>query len=87
MPSLRTQSGSLLTGESTEELGRLASEVQETAGDGGCGTLFLDGNLMPNGQLEQLEMESVAVVVTLPNSVRLYTRSFDWTMRPGGGDL
>ena len=87
MPSLRTQSGSLLTGESTEELGRLASEVQETGGYGGCGTLFLDGTLMPNGQLEQLEMESIAVVVTLPNSVRLYTRSFDWTMRPGGGEL
>lgn len=87
MPSLRTQTGSLLMGESAEELGRLASEVQETVDGGGCGTLFLDGNLMPNEQLEQLDMESIAVVVTLPNSVRLYTRSFDWTMRPGGGEL
>ena len=87
MPSLRTQTGSLLMGESAEELGRLASEAQGTGDDGGCGTLFLDGNLIPNGQLEQLEMESIAVVVTLPNSVRLYTRSFDWTMRPGGGEL
>ena len=87
IPSLRTQTGSLLMGESAEELGRLASEVQETVDGGGCGTLFLDGNLMPNEQLEQLDMESIAVVVTLPNSVRLYTRSFDWTMRPGGGEL
>ena len=87
MPSLRTQTGSLLMGESAEELGRLASEVQETVDGGGCGTLFLDGNLMPNEQLEQLDMESIAVVVTLPNSVRLYTRSFDWTLRPGGGEL
>ena len=87
MPSLRTQTGSLLMGESAEELGRLASTVQETGDGGGCGTLFLDGNLMPNEQLEQLDMESIAVVVTLPNSVRLYTRGFDWTMRPGGGGL
>ena len=87
MPSLRTQTGSLLMGESAEELGRLASTVQETGDGGGCGTLFLDGNLMPNEQLEQLDMESIAVVVTLPNSVRLYTRGFDLTMRPGGGGL
>ena len=53
--------------------------------DPSCGALYLDGYRVPNEQLEEVDMESVAVVVTLPGSVRLFTRDFDWTMRPGRG--
>lgn len=55
-------------------------------GGGSCGALYLDGYRVPNEHVETVEMESVAVVVTLPGSVRLYTRGFDWTMRPGSGE-
>ncbi len=53
--------------------------------DPSCGALYLDGYRVPNEQLEQVDMDAVAVVVTLPGSVRLFTRDFDWTMRPGRG--
>lgn len=61
-----------------------AGEAFDTGGGGGCGTLYLDGYRVPNEHIEEVEMEGVAVVVTLPGTVRLYTRDFDWTMKPGG---
>jgi len=71
--------------ESVDSRGRVVPRAEAMALGGGCGSLYLDGYLVPNEQVEQIQMESVAVVVTLPGSVRLYTRDFDWTMRPGGG--
>lgn len=50
-----------------------------------CGGLYIDGYSYPNEHIEDIELESIAVVVTLPGQVRLYTREFDWTMKPGGG--
>ncbi|MDX1493998.1 MAG: carboxypeptidase-like regulatory domain-containing protein [Longimicrobiales bacterium] len=50
-----------------------------------CGALYVDGFRCPNEHLEEIEMERIAVVVTLEGAVHLYTREFDWTFRPGGG--
>ena len=75
-------------GEAIGDRGRVIPAVEESGrGEGGCGSLYLDEYPVPNDQIEQLEMESVAVVVTLPGTVRLYTREFDWTMRPGAGGV
>ncbi len=73
-------------GEAIGDRGRVIPTVEESGQGGrGCGSLYLDGYPVPNDQIEQLEVESVAVVVTLPGTVRLYTREFDWTMRPSAG--
>lgn len=73
-------------GEAVGDRGCVIPTVEESGqGGSGCGSLYLDGYPVPNDQIEQLEMESVAVVVTLPGTVQLYTREFDWTMRPGAG--
>jgi hypothetical protein len=50
-----------------------------------CGALYVDGYRCPNEHIEEIDMDRIAVVVTLGSAVRLYTRRFDWTFRPGGG--
>ena len=55
------------------------------AGDRQCGSLLVDGYEVPNEHIESIDFDQVAVVVTVPGQVRLYTRGFDWTMKPGGG--
>ena len=58
-------------GEAIGDRGRVIPAVEESGQGGrGCGSLYLDGYPVPNDQIEQLEMESVAVVVTLPGTVR-----------------
>ena len=49
-----------------------------------CGSLMLDGYAVPNEHIESIAMDRIAVVVTVPGQVRLYTREFDWTFKPGG---
>jgi hypothetical protein len=46
-----------------------------------CGSLMVNDRVVPNEQLDRIDMSSIAVVVTLPGSVRLYTYDFDWTFR------
>jgi hypothetical protein len=58
------------------------------SGDAGgarrCGSLWVDDVRCPNEHIESVDMDAIAVVVVLGGSVRLYTRSFDWTFRPAG---
>lgn len=49
-----------------------------------CGRLSLDGFECRNEHIEEIPMDQIAVVVTIPGEVRLYTRDFDWTFKPGG---
>ena len=48
-----------------------------------CGAIYVDGLRCRNEHLEQIDMDRIAVVVTLQNAVHLYSRAFDWTFRPG----
>ena len=52
----------------------------------GCGLLYVDGYRRPNEFIESVDLESVAaVIVTLqPPRVWLFTKTFDWTEKPGG---
>jgi len=63
--------------------------AQRTTGSAGgereCGALSVDGYDLPNEHIEEIDLDKIAVVVVFPGSVRLYTRDFDWTFRPGGG--
>lgn len=52
-------------------------------GERECGSLMLDGYAVPNEHIETIELDRIAVVVLFPGQVRLYTREFDWTFRPG----
>jgi len=54
--------------------------------DAQCGALFVDGYRCRNEFIEEIDMDRIAVVVTLGSAVHLYTRTFDWTFRPGGGE-
>ena len=48
-----------------------------------CGSLSVDGYRCPAEFLETIDLDRIAVVVTLGGNVRLYTRDFDWTFKPG----
>lgn len=52
----------------------------EEEGDG-CGTLMVNDRVIPNALLDTIDMTTVAVVVTLPGLVRMYTYDFDFTFR------
>jgi hypothetical protein len=46
-----------------------------------CGSLMVNDRPLPNEDLESIDMSSIAVIVTLPGVVRMYTYDFDWTFR------
>ena len=51
-------------------------------GSSSCGgSLVLNDRVIPNELIDTVDMSSVAVVVTLGSSVRLYTYDFDWSFR------
>lgn len=54
----------------------------DALGGSGCGSLYLDGRRIPNEHIESIDMERVAVIMMLPGTVRMFTRSFDWSFRP-----
>jgi hypothetical protein len=47
-----------------------------------CGSLWVNDRSVPNEQLERVDLSSIAVIVALPGSVRMYTYDFDWSFRP-----
>lgn len=65
---------------------RAATEAQGGAVDAGasCGALYVDGIRCRNEHIENIDRSRIGVVIVLPGVVRLYTRDFDWTFRPGG---
>ena len=56
---------------------------EESSDGDGCGgtALWVNDRLVPNSLLDTVDMRSIAVVVTLPNLVRMYTYDFDWAFR------
>lgn len=49
---------------------------------GGCGTLYVDGYPLPVEHIETIPLQEVAVVVVLPGAVHVFSRDFDWGLRP-----
>ena len=52
-------------------------------GERQCGKLRVDGFVVRNEHIESVDFDRIAVVVTLPGEVRLYTREFEWDYRSG----
>lgn len=48
-----------------------------------CGAIYVDGIRCRNDHLEEIDIDHIAVVVTLEGAVHLYTRQFEWAFRPG----
>lgn len=65
---------------------RTMAAAAESTSDGfaQCGALYLDGILCRNEHIESIDRRRIGAVVVTPGVVRLYTRDFDWTLRPGG---
>jgi hypothetical protein len=57
----------------------------DAGGERLCGSLFVNDLRCPNEHIESIDMDEIAVVVLLGGSVRLYTRTFDWTFNPNRG--
>lgn len=57
------------------------SDVDFALGPRGCGTLLVNDREVPTSLIDDVDMRSIALVVTLPGSVRLYTYDFNWAFR------
>jgi len=60
---------------------RSAEQAMEGPGTSECGSLYIDGRLVPNEQIEDIDMSTIAVVTTLPGEVRMFTYGFEWAFR------
>ena len=69
---------------SYERVNARAEETGDRAEPGQCGALYLNGYRCRNEQLEEIDMDRIAVVVATEGTVRLYTRDFDFTFRRSG---
>jgi hypothetical protein len=47
----------------------------------GGGGLYVNDRAMPPELIDDVDMTSIALVVTLPNTVRMYTYDFNWAFR------
>ena len=68
---------------SREEIADRLVDAAEAEAGGECnaGSLWLNDRRVPNEHIERINMTTIAVVVTLPNMVRLYTYDFNWAFR------
>lgn len=64
----------------TRSMEQIRSDFEERGSD--CGSLWVNDRSVPNEQLERIDLSSIAVIVALPGSVRMYTYDFDWSFRP-----
>jgi len=62
----------------------LSNEQRAKAAGRPCGSLYLDDHRYQNEHIEEIDMDRIGVVVVVDGAVHLYTREFEWTMRPGG---
>lgn len=46
-----------------------------------CGSLFVNDRRVPNEHIDEVDMSQIAVIVTLPMTVRMYTYDFSWSFR------
>lgn len=65
----------------TSERTAQGSEADPDADPCGGTSLFVNDRHVPNSLLDTVDMRSIAVVITLPNLVRMYTYDFDWAFR------
>jgi hypothetical protein len=63
----------------TRSMDAIRSDFEDSGS--GCGSLSVNDEVIPNEHLESIDMSSIAVIVTLPGSVRMYTYDFDWSFR------
>lgn len=60
---------------------RAPDDAEDTLEGPACGSLFLNDRRVPNEHIQEVDMSRIAVVVTLPTSVRMYTYDFSWSFR------
>lgn len=60
---------------------RSRDRATESAEGANCGSLFVNDRRVPNEHIGEVDMSQVAVVVTLPMTVRMYTYDFSWSFR------
>lgn len=60
---------------------RAPGDADDTPEGPACGSLFVNDRRVPNEHIEDVDMARIAVVVTLPMSVRMYTYDFGWSFR------
>jgi len=64
----------------TRSTERMRAEFER--GPDRCGRLYVDDRLLPNEQIESIDMTRIAAIVTMFGEVRMYTVGFDWSFRP-----
>ena len=64
---------------------RTNAEAEPAAPGRQCGSLYVDGYRCRNELIEEIDMDRIAVIVTVEGAVHMYTRDFDWTFRRAGG--
>jgi hypothetical protein len=77
----RTSADRTMAASSAAQTGAVAAAH---ASQSQCGALYVDDYRCPNELVHEIDMDRIAVIVTLEGSVHMYTREFDWTFRPGG---
>lgn len=65
----------------TDQVEDRVEAVRAAESEPDCGRLFVDGRLIPNEQIQDVDMSNVAVITTLPGEVRMFTLGFDWNFR------
>jgi len=63
--------------------GTASAEDVAAAAERPCGLLYLDDHRYQNEHIEEIDMDRIGVVVVVDGAVYLYTRDFEWTVRPG----
>lgn len=64
----------------TQSMEQMRAEFER--GPDRCGRLYVDDRLLPNEQIESIDMARIAAIVTMLGEVRMYTVGFDWSFRP-----
>lgn len=59
----------------------LAAEAEADAEGCNAGSLYVDDRRVPNEHLDSVDLSTIAIVVTLPGTVRMYRYGFDWSFR------
>jgi len=65
----------------TDQVENLVDAILTARTEPDCGRLFVDGRLVPNEQIQDVDMSSVAIIATLEREVRMFTHGFDWAFR------
>lgn len=80
------RNGAFVNGAATPPAGTISpsggSATSRVESEPGCGgRLLVDDRVIPNELVDTIDMKRVAVIITLPGEVRMYTYDFDWAFR------